>query len=213
MVKGDDDQPIELVENDSKFVADLSGGQKTGWFYDQRDNRRFMAGFAKDANVLDVYSYSGGFGVLAAARGAKSVTCVDRSQPALNAAKAAAALNGVDKVVSFEKSEVFDALEKRSGKNFEVVICDPPAFVKSRKDLKTGAQGYRKLVRLAAPLVTRAASSSSPPARTWSMRRCSRAGAPRLRAAGRSGRILRSSGAALDHPCIRDCRRRRISRR
>ena len=90
--------------------------------------------------MLDVYSYSGGFGVLAAARGAKSVTCVDRSQPALNAAKAAAALNGVDKVVSFEKSEVFDALEKRSGKNFEVVICDPPAFVKSRKDLKIGAQ-------------------------------------------------------------------------
>src|SRR4029450_3850047 len=61
VVKGDAEQPIELVENDARFVADLSGGQKTGWFYDQRDNRRFMAGFAKGANVLDVYSYSGGF--------------------------------------------------------------------------------------------------------------------------------------------------------
>jgi 23S rRNA (cytosine1962-C5)-methyltransferase len=201
VVKGDAEQPIELVENDAKFVADLSGGQKTGWFYDQRDNRRFMAGFAKDANVLDVYSYSGGFGVLAAARGAKSVVCIDRSQPALDAAKAAAALNGVDKVVSFEKSEVFDALEKKSGKSFDVVICDPPAFVKSRKDLKTGTQGYRKLVRLAAPLVTKGgfffvASCShlvDPPLFAEQVRRG-------LRDAGRSGRILRSSGAALDHP-------------
>lgn len=200
VVKGDASQPIELVENDARFVADLSGGQKTGWFYDQRDNRRFMASLAKDATVLDVYSYSGGFGVLAAARGAKSVTCVDRSQPALDAAKAAATLNGVDKVVSFEKSEVFDALE-RSGKTFDVVICDPPAFVKSRKDLKTGAQGYRKLVRLAAPLVTKGgfffvASCShlvDPPLFAEQVRRG-------LRDAGRTGRILLSSGAALDHP-------------
>jgi len=138
--------PIELVENGAKFVADLSEGQKTGWFYDQRDNRRFMAGLAKDANVLDVYSYSGGFGVLAATEGAKSVTCIDRSGPALDAAKQAAKLNGVDKIVSFDKVEAFDALDKLGGtsaRKFDVVICDPPAFVKSRKDLKTGAQGYR----------------------------------------------------------------------
>jgi 23S rRNA (cytosine1962-C5)-methyltransferase len=201
VAKGDASQPIELVENDAKFVADLSGGQKTGWFYDQRDNRRFMASLAKDASVLDVYSYSGGFGVLAAAGGAKSVICLDRSQPALDAAKAAAALNGVDKIVSFEKSEVFDALEKRNGKSFDVVICDPPAFVKSRKDLKTGTQGYRKLVRLAAPLVNKGgfffvASCShlvDPPLFAEQVRRG-------LRDAGRNGRILRSSGAALDHP-------------
>ena len=68
-------------------MADLSEGQKTGWFFDQRDNRRFMAGLAKDASVLDVYSYSGGFGVLAAKQGAKSVICIDRSAPALEAAK------------------------------------------------------------------------------------------------------------------------------
>src|SRR5476651_1211207 len=116
---------IELIENGAKFVADLSEGQKTGWFYDQRDNRRFMAGLAKDGRVLDVYSYSGGFGVLAATQGAKAVTCIDRSQPALNAAKAAAELNGVDKIVSFEKSEAFDAMEKLAGKRFDVVICDP----------------------------------------------------------------------------------------
>ncbi len=192
---------IELIENDARFVADLSEGQKTGWFYDQRDNRRFMAGLAKDARVLDAYCYSGGFGVLAATRGAKSVVCLDRSQPALNAAQQAAALNGVDKIVSFRKAEVFEALEKEKPRSYEVVICDPPAFVKSRKDLKTGAQGYRKLVRLAAPLVTKGgfffvASCShlvDPPLFAEQVRRG-------LRDAERTGRILLSSGAALDHP-------------
>lgn len=196
--------PIELIENDARFVADLSGGQKTGWFYDQRDNRRFMAGLAKDANVLDVYSYSGGFGVLAAKQGAKAVTCIDRSASALDTAKQAAKLNGVDKVVSFDKAEAFEALEKLAGqqaRKFDVVICDPPAFVKSRKDLKTGAQGYRKLVRLAAPLVARGgfffvASCShlvDPPVFADQVKRG-------LRDAERTGRILKSSGAALDHP-------------
>lgn len=203
VTKGDGG-PIELVENDARFVADLSEGQKTGWFYDQRDNRRFMAGLAKDANVLDVYSYSGGFGVLAAKHGAKSVTCIDRSAAALDAARQAAGLNGVDKVVSFDKAEAFEALEKLNGtqaRRFDVVICDPPAFVKSRKDIKTGAQGYRKLVRLAAPLVARGgfffvASCShlvDPPLFADQVRRG-------LRDAERTGRILRSSGAALDHP-------------
>lgn len=192
---------IELIENDARFVADLSEGQKTGWFYDQRDNRRFMAGLAKDARVLDAYCYSGGFGVLAATRGAKSVVCLDRSQPALNAAQQAAALNGVDKIVSFQKGEVFEVLEKMKPRTHEVVICDPPAFVKSRKDLKTGAQGYRKLVRLAAPLVTKGgfffvASCShlvDMPLFAEQVRRG-------LRDAERTGRILVSSGAALDHP-------------
>jgi len=196
--------PIELVENGATFVADLSEGQKTGWFYDQRDNRRFMAGLAKDARVLDVYSYSGGFGVLAAKEGAKSVTCIDRSAAALDAAKQAAKLNGVDKTVSFDKAETFEALEKLDGthaRKFDVVIVDPPAFVKSRKDLKTGAQGYRKLVRLAAPLVARGgfffvASCShlvDPSLFADQVRRG-------LRDAERNGRILRTSGAALDHP-------------
>src|SRR5262249_10734924 len=137
---------------------DLSQGQKTGWFYDQRDNRRFIAGLADQASVLDVYSYSGGFGVLAATRGAKSVTCIDRSATALDAARQAAELNDVAKAMTFEKGEAFETLEQlagRAARTFGAVICDPPAFVKSRKDLKTGTQGYRKLVRLAAPLVAR----------------------------------------------------------
>lgn len=204
VAKGSVEGAIELIENGAKFVADLSGGQKTGWFYDQRDNRRFMAGLSKDASVLDVYCYSGGFGVLAARQGARAVTCIDRSGTALDAARQAAKLNDVDKVVTFQKSEAFEALEKLGGthaRKFDVVICDPPAFVKSRKDLKTGAQGYRKLVRLAAPLVARGgfffvASCShlvDPPVFAEQVRRG-------LRDAQRNGRILRTSGAALDHP-------------
>src|SRR5262245_27624858 len=163
-----------------------------------------MAGLAKDASVLDVYSYSGGVGVLAAQHGAQSVVCIDRSAAALDEAKQAARLNSVEKAVSFEKGEAFEALEGllgTSARKFDVVICDPPAFVKSRKDLKTGAQGYRKLVRLAAPLVARGgfffvASCShlvDPPLFAEQVRRG-------LRDAGRTGSILRSSGAALEHP-------------
>ena len=196
--------PVEVIENGARFVADLSGGQKTGWFYDQRDNRRFMAGLARDASVLDVYSYSGGFGVLAAKEGAQSVTCLDRSRAALDTAQAAAKVTGVEGRVAIQKAEAFEALEKLDGtaaRKFGVVICDPPAFVKSRKDLKTGAQGYRKLVRLAAPLVARGgflfvASCShlmDVPMFAEQVRRG-------LRDAERTGRILRSSGAALDHP-------------
>jgi 23S rRNA (cytosine1962-C5)-methyltransferase len=203
VAKGDASQSIELIENGARFVADLSGGQKTGWFYDQRDNRAFMAGLSKDARVLDMFCYSGGFGVLAAKHGARSVLCVDSSQPALDAAAEAATLNGVADKVSFKKSDAFDALQELAaeGAVFDVVICDPPAFVKSRKDLKTGAQGYRKLVRLAAPLVAPGgflfvASCShlvDVPLFAEQVRRG-------LRDAEREGRILRSSGAALDHP-------------
>ena len=201
VAKGDASGTVELVENDARFVADLSAGQKTGWFYDQRDNRRFVAGLSSGGRVLDVYSYSGGFGVLAAKRGARSVVCVDRSQPALDAARAAASLNCVAETLSFQKADAFDALEAQQARSFEVVICDPPAFVKSRKDLKSGAQGYRKLVRLAAPTVARGgflfvASCShlvDPPLFAEQVRRG-------LRDAERSGRILLSSGAALDHP-------------
>jgi 23S rRNA (cytosine1962-C5)-methyltransferase len=196
--------PIELVENGVKFVADLSEGQKTGWFYDQRDNRRFMAGLSRDANVLDVYSYSGGFGVLAATQGARSAICIDRSAAALDAARQAASLNKVEPLVTFQKSEAFAAMEALGGthaRKFEVVICDPPAFVKSRKDLKSGAQGYRKMVRLAAPLVSSGgflfvASCShlvDPVLFAEQVRRG-------LRDGERTGRILLSSGAALDHP-------------
>ena len=174
VAKGDAEQPIELVENDAKFVADLSGGQKTGWFYDQRDNRRFMAGFAKDANVLDVYSYCGGFGVLAAARGAKSVTL---HRPLAARARCGQGGSGAEwrrqgRVVREERglrrAGEAQRQELRGGDLRSAGLREKPQGPQDRRAglSQAGAAG-------GAPGRPRAASSSSPPARTWSISRCS----------------------------------------
>jgi 23S rRNA (cytosine1962-C5)-methyltransferase len=195
--------PVELREEGARFLADLHGGQKTGWFFDQRYNRAFMAGLARGRRVLDLYCYTGGFAIAAALGGATEVRAIDSSEPALELARGAAALNGVETRCRFERGHAFDAMERlaAAGERFEMVICDPPAFVKSRKDLATGAKGYRKLARLAATLAAPggflflASCSHNMPAEqfTEEVRRG-------LAQAGRSGRILLSSGAAPDHP-------------
>ena len=194
---------IELIENDARFVCDPAGGQKTGWFYDQRDNRALVAGLASGARVLDLYSYTGGFAVLAARRGARSVRAVDRSQPALDFARRAAELNGVADRLTLQRGDVFGEAETlaQRGERFDIVVADPPAFVKSRKDLKAGAQGYRKLVRLAAPLVAPGgmlfAASCSHHVDAILFAEQVRRG---LHDAGREARILKTTGAATDHP-------------
>ncbi|MGE0657957.1 MAG: class I SAM-dependent rRNA methyltransferase, partial [Reyranellaceae bacterium] len=203
MLQGELDAPVSLREYEATFFADLASGQKTGWFYDQRDNRRFAAQLAKGARVLDAYCYAGGFAVQAALAGATSVLALDRSEPALAMAARAADANKVAKLLQFQRGEAFAELEKLGAakEKFGLVIADPPAFVKSRKDLKSGAQGYRKLVRLAASLVEPGgflviASCShlvDPPLFAEQVRRG-------LTDASRSGRILRSLGAAPDHP-------------
>ena len=203
VAKGSVETTTELEENGARYLADLRVGQKTGWFFDQRDNRAWIARFAKDARVLDGYSYSGGFTLQAALAGAAEVTALDRSQPALELAEAAAALNGVAARCRFAKAEVFPELQRRAKANetFDLAIMDPPAFVKSRKDLKQGAKGYRKLTRLATRLVA--------PGGVLFVASCSHHVDPALFAeqvkrglvdAGRRGRILRSAGAAADHP-------------
>ncbi|MCZ4281609.1 class I SAM-dependent rRNA methyltransferase [Kiloniella laminariae] len=155
VVKGQLSGPIKVIEHNATFFAELQDGQKTGWFFDQRDNRVLAAQFARDADVLDCYSFAGGFTVQAALAGAKSVTTVDRSQSALDLATMAATENGVLDRCNFIKAEVFSQLAKfaQEQKTFDLVIVDPPAFVKNRKDLQQGAKGYRKLARLAAQLV------------------------------------------------------------
>lgn len=203
IVKGSLDGAIELHEHGARFLADLAGGQKTGWFYDQRDNRLLAAGFAKDADVLDLYAYSGGFGVQAARHGAKSVLSVDRSDAALALACRAAALNDVGERHSTESAEAFGFLEEAGAahRTFDLVIADPPAFVKSKKDFHQGGRAYRKLARLCAARVRSggflflASCSHHMPAEEF------RAQVARgLHEAGRSGRILHATGAAPDHP-------------
>jgi 23S rRNA (cytosine1962-C5)-methyltransferase len=203
VAKGDLDDAVTLEENGVRFFADVEQGQKTGWFFDQRDNRAFMAGLAKGARVLDLYCHTGGFGIQAAVAGAHRVTLVDRSEPALELAARAAAANEVDGRCQFERHNAFEMmsdLAKRK-ERFDIVIADPPAFVKSRKDLNAGTRGYRKMTRLAAKLVAPggflfvASCSHSLDAEMFATQ--VRRG---LEDAGRQGRILRSAGAAPDHP-------------
>jgi 23S rRNA (cytosine1962-C5)-methyltransferase len=201
--KGERKDPLPLVENGVRFLADPYAGQKTGWFYDQRDNRRFMAMLAPGARVLDLYCYSGGFAVTAAVAGAREVLGIDRSETALALAAAAAEANGVAAQCRFVKGEAFADLARLAdeGARFDIAIADPPAFVKSKKDLGPGLRGYRKLARLAAALVAPsgllfiASCSHNAPAEDFA--EAVRRG---VADAGRSGRILRSAGASPDHP-------------
>lgn len=206
VVKGRLQGPSELVENGARYLADLRDGQKTGWFYDQRDNRALAARLAAGlggGRVLDAYCYTGGFALQAALAGAAEVVAVDRSQPALDLAAAAAELNGVAARCRFVKAEVFTDLAHRArdGERFDLAIVDPPAFVKTRRELPQGLKGYRKLLRLAAMVVKPggllvAASCSHHvdfPAFGEQLRRG-------LHDAGREGRILYQRGAGPDHP-------------
>ncbi|HEX9569758.1 MAG TPA: class I SAM-dependent rRNA methyltransferase [Rhodospirillales bacterium] len=203
IAKGAVDGPVELKENDARYLADLVAGQKTGWFYDQRDNRARVARLASDARVLDVYAHTGGFAIACARAGAREVVAVDSSGPALELAQLAARLNGIANRCRFAKAEAFAELERLAAahERFDVVVADPPAFVKSRKDLGAGKRGYRKLVRLAAALVAdggllfMASCSHNLERATFDVEL-----ARGLADAGRTGRVLLASGAARDHP-------------
>jgi 23S rRNA (cytosine1962-C5)-methyltransferase len=200
VVKGMADHAVEIEESGARFLADLGQGQKTGWFYDQRDNRAAVAKLAGGLKVLDLYCYTGGFAVMAAMAGAASVLAIDESEAALALGLRAAALNGVAGACAFRRGEVFRDLGSIA-ERFDLVIADPPAFVKSRKGLPQGLRAYRKLARLAAGKVN--------PGGFLFLSSCSHAVEPAafavevargLHDTGRAGRILKSAGAGLDHP-------------
>ncbi len=194
---------LKIEENGVRYFADPSGGQKSGWYYDQRDNRAFMARLAKDARVLDAYCYSGGFGVLAAANGATEIVGIDSSESALALATAAAAENKVAERCTFMKSDVFETLEKFANqkRHFDVVICDPPPFAPSRKDVEAGARAYRKLARMASAIVAPGgflmlASCSYNVSRERFAVECAAGIARNARGAA----LIRDAGAGADHP-------------
>lgn len=142
---------VDLEENGVKFQAPVLAGQKTGWFYDHRLNRARLAGYVKGKRVLDLFSYIGGWGVQAAALGASEVFCVDASAFALDGVERNAALNGVAEKVTCVEGDVFAALKelKAAEERFDVVVADPPAFIKRKKDLKNGEAAYRRLNEMA----------------------------------------------------------------
>jgi 23S rRNA (cytosine1962-C5)-methyltransferase len=200
--KGSFDAPALVVEDDLEFQAPLLEGQKTGWFFDQAANRRALSKYvAAGARVLDVFSYVGAWGIRAAHDGAREVTCVDSSAAALDLAAANALRNRVK--LATRKGDAFDVLEEfaKQGARFDVVIVDPPAFAKRKKDLPKALAAYKRLNQLAiqvlAPegiLVSCSCSSHV------SAEELQDAIAKAARGADKHLQILEMGGQAPDHP-------------
>jgi 23S rRNA (cytosine1962-C5)-methyltransferase len=149
--------PLYIEENGAKFKIDILGGQKTGWFYDHRASRAQLAGIAKNQRVLDLFSYTGAWGIPAAMAGALDVTCVDASESALALAAENAALNQVQDKMHFVRSDVFEFLKQARLENqlYDIIVLDPPALIKRKKDFKQGYEAYRRLNHLALQVLSK----------------------------------------------------------
>ena len=197
--------PIPVMMNGATYMADVMGGQKTGIFFDQRPNHAFAANLSKGARVLDVFSHVGGFGLAALANGAASVLAVDGSAPALELAQAGADAMGVSDKFETRRGDAFATLEAlaEEGAQFDVVICDPPAFAPGRKSLDAGLRAYERVARLAAGLVKEGGylgvCSCSHAADLTKFRNASARGIGR---AGKRSQVIYTGFAGPDHPLL-----------
>ena len=141
------DTKVEIVENGVRYYVDVKDGQKTGFFLDQKYNRRAVAKLCKGARVLDCFTHTGSFALNAGIAGAEHVTGVDASELGVAQARENAELNGVSDRVEFICEDVFDLLPRleKQGEKYDVVILDPPAFTKSRSSIKKAVKGYREI--------------------------------------------------------------------
>ncbi len=200
---GEPPAEVEVRENGGRFRLSLREGQKTGWFYDQRLNRARLAAYVKDKRVLDLFSYVGGFGIQAALAGAREVVLVDASQQALAYAQENAAANGVGAQVTTAQGDVPMFLKslREEGRRFDVVICDPPALIKRRKDQEEGVIAYQRLNQAALAVVEDggvlvSASCSHHLARDQLVRVVGQAAVR----AGRRVQFVEEGGQGPDHP-------------
>jgi 23S rRNA (cytosine1962-C5)-methyltransferase len=154
-VYGEVPEHIEIIENNTRFIVPVFAGQKTGWFYDHRENRRYLNQLVGDKSVLDVFAYLGGWGISALAHGAKSLTAVDISGFALDGLEQNAKLNGFSEKCECLEGNALDALQAlvQEGKKFDVVVLDPPAFIKKKKDYHKGLSAYKKANEMALRLL------------------------------------------------------------
>ena len=200
--RGGTPRDVEVIEDGLRFRAPVLEGQKSGWFYDQSANRRALSKYVrKGARMLDVCSYVGAWGVRAARAGAADVLCIDSSASALEAARGNGVLNGFE--LRTHKGDAFESLEAlaRDGAAFDVIVLDPPAFAKRRKDLPKAQAAYRRLNQLALQLLGNEGILVSCS--------CSYHLAPEdlldaickaARGAGKQLQVLASGGQAPDHP-------------
>ncbi len=149
------DTKVAVTENGIRYMVDVENGQKTGFFLDQKYNRRAIRRFCKNARVLDCFTHTGSFALNAAAAGAARVLGVDTSETGIAQAKENAALNGMEDLAAFHCADVFELLPEleKAGEKYDLIILDPPAFTKSRQSVKNAVKGYRKINRRAMDLV------------------------------------------------------------
>lgn len=154
-VHGESPAEVGLIENGVKFLAPLQAGQKTGWFYDQRLNRYMLKNYVKGKRVLDVFSYIGSFAIQAAVFGAREIWAVDGSRAALEMAEKNAALNNVGHIFTGAEGDAFHVLKalREEEEKFEVIVVDPPAFIKRKKDHQEGLRAYQRINELAIRLL------------------------------------------------------------
>ncbi len=198
------DGEVEVVENGARFRVDVRGGQKTGWYYDQRDNRARLAPWCRGRRVLDCFSYAGAWGVAAGLAGARELCFVDASREALERALANAERNGLGAIARAERGDAFAVLRAlaEAGERFDVVVLDPPAFVRRRKDLRAGLEAYRRINRLALRLLAGeggilASASCSAHLGPDDLLGVVRAAAGQ---AGVTARVIGRGGQGADHP-------------
>ena len=201
---GEMPETVEVIEHGAGFVAPLAAGQKTGWFYDQHDNRRNLGRWLRGARVLDLFSYVGGWGIQAVRQGAASALCIDESPLAIDYVVRNAEANGVDDKVDVLREEAFAALKslKAAGERFDAVIVDPPAFIKRKKDFRKGLDAYQRINALAMSLLERdgiliSCSCSHHLGRADLVQALNRAV---RHLGGRDMQILWQGGQAADHP-------------
>ncbi|ODM44441.1 RSP_2647 family RNA methyltransferase [Cereibacter johrii] len=205
VLRGGLSAPVPVPMNGATYMADLTGGQKTGLFYDQRPNHAFAARLGRGGSVLDVFTHVGGFALAALAGGAERALAVDASGPALALAEAGAKLAGLGDRFETRQADAFQALEAlgAEGARFDLVICDPPAFAPAKPALEAGLRAYERLARLAAPLVEPGGflvlCSCSHAADLSAFRNASARGIGR---GGRRGQLIHTGFAGPDHPIL-----------
>ncbi|WP_447602573.1 class I SAM-dependent rRNA methyltransferase [Nitrospira sp. Nam80] len=204
-LRGELTAPVEIFEGQARFLVDVTEGQKTGWFCDQRENRTAAAKLAKDLDVLEVFCHTGAFGVHAALQGARSVEGIDASEGALNLARRHAAMNKVEPCCHYRQADAFDELRilEQLGRRYGMVILDPPAFARSRHAVRHALAGYKDLnlraLRLLAPeglLVSCSCSQHVPEEEFWNIILAA------ARDARRTIRLIEQRSQGPDHPVL-----------
>jgi 23S rRNA (cytosine1962-C5)-methyltransferase len=204
-IAGSGPTQVEIHEGPARFVVDIARGQKTGWFCDQRENRLAAAKFARDAEVLEVFCHTGAFGIHAAMSGARSVEGIDVSEDTLALARQHASLNQVEARCMYRAGDAFSELRSlvKSGRRYDLVMLDPPAFARSQQALNRALAGYKdvnmlgfKLVKPEGFIVTSSCSHPVSSENFWK--------AVRLAAhdAKREFRLIEQRGQSADHPIL-----------